>query len=239
MSGRSCLVLIAVSLLANTGCQTGRRGAPAAGRDLGAAPSPLPTAAAQAGPAGAGTEVPAAAVAVWSQPESPTRRIPVPSRVYLDRVPVEAIFGEIGMGGVPQSVEDVEILNRRPSRTAPLPAAGVPAGEAVTVVETTGAQVLPPTIPTFAEYVRWLEGSGLRYSIPGEQAPAAAAPAAGELAETITAGQPYTVRKGDSLWVIARRAYGDGNQWRRIFDANQPSLREAADLRPGTVLQIP
>lgn len=34
-------------------------------------------------------------------------------------------------------------------------------------------------------------------------------------------GSTYTVSKGDHLWSIAVRAYGDGYQWTKIYQANQ------------------
>ena len=46
-----------------------------------------------------------------------------------------------------------------------------------------------------------------------------------------------TVAPGDSLWAIAERVYGDGNQYQRIADANgiaNPDL-----IQPGQVLTIP
>ena len=235
MSGRMSGVLIAASLLATAGCQMPRRDAPEA-----AAAGP------EAGAAALAAEQPA--IAVWDQPVSPTRQIPARTQVYRELVPVEAIFGEVGLGGIPQSVTDVEIVNRRPSATAPLPLATMPDVAAAGG----GTELYSPeaTLPTFADYARWLEGSGLRYSIPGEvTAPAAPAPApaggatpapaGGDQAVTITPGQPYTVRKGDSLWVIARRAYGDATQWRKILEANAQQLPDASALRPGTILQIP
>ncbi|MCK8674050.1 LysM peptidoglycan-binding domain-containing protein, partial [Rhodococcus sp. HM1] len=47
----------------------------------------------------------------------------------------------------------------------------------------------------------------------------------------------HTVAPGDSLWAIAERVYGDGNQYQRIADANgiaNPDL-----IHPGQVLTIP
>ncbi|GAA3193764.1 hypothetical protein GCM10020255_094540 [Rhodococcus baikonurensis] len=60
-----------------------------------------------------------------------------------------------------------------------------------------------------------------------EPEPAPAAPAA----------QSYTVESGDTLWAIAERFYGDGNQYQRIADANgipNPDL-----INAGQVLTIP
>lgn len=51
------------------------------------------------------------------------------------------------------------------------------------------------------------------------------------------AAQTYTVRKGDTLWSIAEQAYGDGQRWRDIVDAN-PNLRPE-ELRVGQQLTLP
>ncbi|HXK21284.1 MAG TPA: LysM peptidoglycan-binding domain-containing protein [Myxococcota bacterium] len=49
----------------------------------------------------------------------------------------------------------------------------------------------------------------------------------------------YTVASGDSLSRIAKRFYGDGNQWRRIFDANRDQIRDPDLIHPGQKLKIP
>lgn len=61
---------------------------------------------------------------------------------------------------------------------------------------------------------------------------------------TAEAGVPdatgtYTVRRGDSLWKIARAMYGQGWQWRRIYDANRSAIPETLMLRVGQILVIP
>jgi len=38
------------------------------------------------------------------------------------------------------------------------------------------------------------------------------------------AGKTYVVKKGDTLWAIAQRTYGDGKQYRKIVAAN-PSIK--------------
>ncbi len=37
-------------------------------------------------------------------------------------------------------------------------------------------------------------------------------------------GKTYVVKKGDTLWAIAQRTYGDGKQYRRIVAAN-PNIK--------------
>ena len=53
----------------------------------------------------------------------------------------------------------------------------------------------------------------------------------------------YTVVKGDSLWNIAMKYYGNGYQWYKIRDANSGKVGKLANgrplIRPGSVLTIP
>jgi len=51
------------------------------------------------------------------------------------------------------------------------------------------------------------------------------------------AGNSYTIEKGDNLWDIAVRAYGDGYSWTRIEQAN--SLSNPNLIFSGNVLKIP
>jgi LysM domain len=56
----------------------------------------------------------------------------------------------------------------------------------------------------------------------------------------IAPGSNYTVQPGDSLFSIAQQAYGDGNQWHKIYDANKQVIGSDPNLiRPGEVLFIP
>ncbi|MCL7715480.1 LysM peptidoglycan-binding domain-containing protein [Stenotrophomonas mori] len=52
-------------------------------------------------------------------------------------------------------------------------------------------------------------------------------------------GQQYTVQKGDSLSRIAQQLLGDGNAWKRIFEANRDVLDDPDRIQPGQVLKIP
>ena len=54
-----------------------------------------------------------------------------------------------------------------------------------------------------------------------------------------TTERTYTVKKGDSLSKIAKREYGDAQQWRRIFEANRNLIDNPDLIYPGQVLRLP
>src|SRR3989339_2065004 len=47
----------------------------------------------------------------------------------------------------------------------------------------------------------------------------------------------YTVKPGDTLWIIAQNFYNDGTKWKMIQDANK--LQNPSKLKVGMVLTIP
>jgi nucleoid-associated protein YgaU len=56
---------------------------------------------------------------------------------------------------------------------------------------------------------------------------------------TTETSHTYTVKKGDSLSKIAKREYGDAQQWHRIYDANRDTIDDPNLIQPGQVLHIP
>ncbi len=57
---------------------------------------------------------------------------------------------------------------------------------------------------------------------------------------TPTPGENYVVRQGDYLFLIAEKAYGDGNRLNVIYDANRDVIGpDPTVLVPGQVLRIP
>ena len=49
----------------------------------------------------------------------------------------------------------------------------------------------------------------------------------------------YTVVKGDCLWNIAKKFYGNGSQYPKIFNANKGKIKNPNLIYPGQVLTIP
>ena len=58
-----------------------------------------------------------------------------------------------------------------------------------------------------------------------------------KLPEGVISEESYTVVKGDTLWNIAVRSYGDGFAWTKIAEAN--NLSNPSIIHSGNVLKIP
>jgi nucleoid-associated protein YgaU len=53
------------------------------------------------------------------------------------------------------------------------------------------------------------------------------------------ATQFHEVKKGETLWKIAEHYYGDGNLYKKIFEANRDVLNDPNVIRVGQKLRIP
>jgi nucleoid-associated protein YgaU len=62
------------------------------------------------------------------------------------------------------------------------------------------------------------------------------APSAGTREES---ARTYVVVSGDSLSKIAKRVYGDAQEWRRIYDANRDAIQDPDLIHPGQTLRLP
>ena len=49
----------------------------------------------------------------------------------------------------------------------------------------------------------------------------------------------YTVKKGDCLWNIAKKFYGKGSEYKKIYDANTNKIADPKRIYVGQVLVIP
>lgn len=54
-----------------------------------------------------------------------------------------------------------------------------------------------------------------------------------------TKSQFHTVVKGDTLWAVAKKYYGNGSRYPEIFEANKPMLSHPDKIFVGQVLRIP
>lgn len=49
----------------------------------------------------------------------------------------------------------------------------------------------------------------------------------------------YEIQKGDSLWKIAEKAYGNGAKYTAIFEANKEVIKDPDLIYPGQKIRIP
>src|SRR5688572_24273795 len=103
----------------------------------------------------------------------------------------------------------------------------VPKNAAVTDIS---VAPVPPREPEFA-YAGPLTGA--------PQSPAYEAPTVTQTPGAVATGGggSYVVKKGDTLFGIARQTYGNGNQWQRIASAN-PGLSPGT-LKAGQTIVLP
>lgn len=58
-------------------------------------------------------------------------------------------------------------------------------------------------------------------------------------ATTAPTTKTYTVARGDCLWNIAKKYYGNGSKYTTIYNANRDKIKNANLIYPGQVLTIP
>lgn len=49
----------------------------------------------------------------------------------------------------------------------------------------------------------------------------------------------YIIEKGDSLWKIAEKTYGNGSQYEKIFEENREVIKDPNLIFPGQKIRIP
>lgn len=50
--------------------------------------------------------------------------------------------------------------------------------------------------------------------------------------------QIYEIQKGDTLWAIAQKFYGNGNMYKKIFEDNKEVIKDPDKIYPGQKIRI-
>lgn len=194
-------------------------------------------------PAGDEHEIGAAGVAtsagIDSEVPAPTQEAepeaPLPEQLTSSEVPggstVNAAGGpEPASHGLPEPVPASPGLALNPEPTAEEVAeAGLPPLTTEGTDAAEGSPFSPATV-----------GESHEENLPSVVGTAdGAAPTNRSVAGTTDAPKVYTVKKGDSLWTIARRVLGRGARWREIYELNRDVLKDPDNLRPGLQLKLP
>jgi nucleoid-associated protein YgaU len=62
---------------------------------------------------------------------------------------------------------------------------------------------------------------------------------AGQAAQLGNEDEFYIIEKGDNLWKIAEKAYGNGSKHNVIFEANREVIQDPDKIFPGQKIRIP
>jgi len=97
---------------------------------------------------------------------------------------------------------------------------------------------IPLSLPPSAKKLP--TGSAVAFGVDVSVSAAAGAPRAVSATGSKSGHGYYVkVRRGDSLWKLAKRHYGDGRKWTRILKANRKRLGDPDVIRPGRRLYLP
>jgi 5'-nucleotidase/UDP-sugar diphosphatase len=109
--------------------------------------------------------------------------------------------------------------------------AGAAATPTLTVVPTTAVPAVPAPSP---------QRPPLASPVASPAPVVTAATPTTAATDAAAAGDSYDVQSGDTLLTIADQFYGDGSQWRRVYDANKDVIGSDPDkLKIGMKLKIP
>ncbi|WP_205747889.1 LysM peptidoglycan-binding domain-containing protein [Devosia sp. FKR38] len=105
--------------------------------------------------------------------------------------------------------------------------AAAPAAPAAAATETAQAAQPQPAEPAPAE------------AAPTEAVPTLVAVSVGSLDDQRFSAGKAIIRRGDNLWTIARRVYGEGIKYTTIYQANTGQIRDPDRIYPGQVFELP
>lgn len=133
-----------------------------------------------------------------------------------------------GRWTTPEELELVQPASAAKERTAEVEIVGTPQKPAASGETTAAGAKSGPSGPT----VTPAPAAG------GVTSPSAERPVV-QVAPPAPTTQTYTTQKGDTLWSLATRFYGDGRQWKKIYEANRDVLPSSSEVAVGVALVIP
>ena len=197
--------------------------------------------------------VTAAAPATEPQPvEPPPADAPTPEGSASEPAPVEGVAtpGRESTDGEPTVPAAEPVVPTEPAPAADPVEAEAPAAEPTIAAPALEAPVAPANAAPAA-----VATEAPATEPPAAEAPAvdAAEPAAVEEPEVptmvaVAVGDPNAqrfasgkaiIRRGDNLWTIARRVYGEGIRYTTIYEANTGQIRDPDRIYPGQVFDLP
>ena len=156
----------------------------------------------------------------------------VVSRAEVDFVidqPVAVAIAEEPAASVALTASDAA----EPIEAAPVVTEAEPAPAEIATVESPAASEAPAT-PASPAAATAQAGTPAADAVPTMVAVSVGDPNA----ERFGAGKAI-IRRGDNLWTIARRVYGEGIKYTTIYQANTGQIRDPDRIYPGQVFELP
>jgi nucleoid-associated protein YgaU len=164
--------------------------------------------------------------------------------------PSQRVRADLLAAGAPDVTARVEVdfvvdLPEAAPETA-VASADTPAAPAAPVTPATEAPATETAQPT-AEPVPAVVAETPAPAAPAPEAPATTEPSVpimvavsvgGPDAQRFASGKAI-IRRGDNLWTIARRVYGEGVKYTTIYEANTGQIRDPNRIYPGQVFNLP
>lgn len=97
----------------------------------------------------------------------------------------------------------------------------------------------PATQPQTAEATQAATPAQSAESAPAATEQASAQPQATPQRVSVLDTGRVIIRRGDNLWRLSRRVYGQGVRYTSIYDANRDQIRNPALIFPGQVFELP
>ncbi len=131
----------------------------------------------------------------------------------------------------PAAPKPAPVASATPSTPVPAPAPSIAAAPAAVAAVTTGTQAASaPTAAPAPSAAQALSAS------PATPANASTAPPSNVIVADL---RITTVVRGDNLWDLARRFYGDGTRFRQIYAANANQIRNPSLIYIGQIFVVP
>lgn len=155
----------------------------------------------------------------------------------LEKPPVKVAEKPAPVTTKPVVEEKTEIAVVSPEPPVPAPVVSKPAApkpETPKIVKT----VEPPK-PEPVEVASIEAKVDVPAPMPAPEAKVETAATTSEAVPEIVTGSSVIIRKGDSLWRVSRRKYGQGIRYTTIFEANREQIQNPHLIFPGQILDIP
>ncbi|MGB3336791.1 MAG: LysM peptidoglycan-binding domain-containing protein [Devosia sp.] len=155
---------------------------------------------------------------------------------------------ELPAGDAPTAVAEAPAPAEAAAVVADATPATEPAPATAPAVEPAAPAVAEPAPATTAEAAPAAQPAPAAASDVASATPAQAAELAVPTLVAVAVGGPDAerfasgkaiIRRGDNLWTIARRVYGEGIKYTTIYDANTGQIRDPDEIYPGQVFELP